>query len=630
MSKKILLIESDAHFAREMSSALEQKGFETRTTADGKEGLDLARDERPDAIVLCVELPKMSGYSICNKLKKDEALRSIPLVIISAEATQETFEQHKKLKTRAEDYLIKPFAPAELVNRIAALTGLPEPAADEEVVTLADVELESTGGFPLGGQRPEEEGFARGRAEAQPEHLMVPSSSAVPEEDEDLRLLDDAFENISSVGSSEDSGAASLSGEHVRRGEAASVRGPLGGDLPLAGDEISADLAPIVEADEGPTGSDERLGNEEDMALEALGSPGADEALVSTPFDEQPRPASAVRGATAQALRAAGIPLLETEPIRRGEVATTRGSLAGEPPAPAVAPPPDDRSGPRMEEAGFARRRAEAKPEQTMEEAGFARRRAEAKPEQTMEEAGFARRRAEAKPEQTMAPAPEVTRALEAKERELDASRREVAKQDAELRRLRERITEIEGRLGGAEEEIRKRDAELGSAKARLDGLSASAKRLEVDLQASREEARRASERSREMEGELAAARERAEEAERAVGDKAGEAAAALGKLEALEQELEGFRGELAAARTAVDEARSGVGQQTEELQRRVQELEAANAKNEERVVKAYQKIKGDEKLREKTRKALTIALQLLDEHGPSPEPEKDRALIRE
>ena len=98
MAKKILLIESDGAFAHEMSAAIEARGCAARVTADGKEGLDLARVDRPDLIVLCVELPKMSGYSVCNKLKKDDELRSIPLLIISAEATPETFDQHRKLK----------------------------------------------------------------------------------------------------------------------------------------------------------------------------------------------------------------------------------------------------------------------------------------------------------------------------------------------------------------------------------------------------------------------------------------------------------------------------------------------------------------------------------------------------
>ena len=90
---KILLIESDGAFAQETSAAIEARGVEVRVTADGKEALELARAEHPDLIVLCVELPKMSGYSVCNKLKKDDQLKAIPLVIMSGEATPETFEQ---------------------------------------------------------------------------------------------------------------------------------------------------------------------------------------------------------------------------------------------------------------------------------------------------------------------------------------------------------------------------------------------------------------------------------------------------------------------------------------------------------------------------------------------------------
>ena len=94
-------------------------------------------------MVLCVELPGLSGYSWCNRLKKDGTLKSIPLVITSSEATPETFDQHRKLKTRAEDYLLKPFQPETLVERVGALVGLPDASPeDEELVTLDDVELE--------------------------------------------------------------------------------------------------------------------------------------------------------------------------------------------------------------------------------------------------------------------------------------------------------------------------------------------------------------------------------------------------------------------------------------------------------------------------------------------------------
>jgi CheY-like chemotaxis protein len=121
----ILFIDAEQPFADQMVGSLKSKGFTVKLLDDGKDGLDYARDAKPDLIVLCVELPKMSGYSICNKLKKDNDLKGIPLIITSKEATPETFAQHKKLKTRAEDYLIKPFADGELVEKIGALIPLP-------------------------------------------------------------------------------------------------------------------------------------------------------------------------------------------------------------------------------------------------------------------------------------------------------------------------------------------------------------------------------------------------------------------------------------------------------------------------------------------------------------------------
>ncbi|MEI7705790.1 MAG: response regulator, partial [Deltaproteobacteria bacterium] len=105
MRKNVLLIESDPVLASALATTLSTRGFGVQTSPDGKEGFDLARVQRPDCIVLCVELPGLSGYSWCNKLKKDPDLRETPLVITSSEATPETFEQHRKLKTHAEDYL---------------------------------------------------------------------------------------------------------------------------------------------------------------------------------------------------------------------------------------------------------------------------------------------------------------------------------------------------------------------------------------------------------------------------------------------------------------------------------------------------------------------------------------------
>src|SRR5690606_33848581 len=66
---KVLIIESDAAVARALESSLADIGFEAHVTADGTEGLNLARTLAPQVIVLCVELSRVSGYSVCNKLK---------------------------------------------------------------------------------------------------------------------------------------------------------------------------------------------------------------------------------------------------------------------------------------------------------------------------------------------------------------------------------------------------------------------------------------------------------------------------------------------------------------------------------------------------------------------------------
>ncbi|MCA9555368.1 MAG: response regulator, partial [Myxococcales bacterium] len=116
MGSSVLIIDAEEDFANQLAQALQHQGADVQVTGDGKAGLDAARINIPQAIVLCVELPRMSGYSICAKVKKDPTLRGVPLVITSAEATQETFERHKMLKNRAEEYLKKPFEPQVLVE----------------------------------------------------------------------------------------------------------------------------------------------------------------------------------------------------------------------------------------------------------------------------------------------------------------------------------------------------------------------------------------------------------------------------------------------------------------------------------------------------------------------------------
>ncbi len=110
MPTKVLVFESDSAFAGELRDELGHLGCTTTVVDDGNVGLQQAASDKPDLILLSIELPRMNGFSVCNKLKKDPGLKDVPLIIMSSESSDETFEQHKKLRTRAEDYVHKPIA----------------------------------------------------------------------------------------------------------------------------------------------------------------------------------------------------------------------------------------------------------------------------------------------------------------------------------------------------------------------------------------------------------------------------------------------------------------------------------------------------------------------------------------
>src|SRR5262245_33050672 len=124
MSQRILVFENDAAFAQEVKTSFERLGASVQVAADGPTGLELAAGNRPDLILLTIELPGMNGFLVCKKIKKTTELENVPLIILSSEVDEETFEQHKKLRTRADDYIRKPIAFADLIERVKPLVPL--------------------------------------------------------------------------------------------------------------------------------------------------------------------------------------------------------------------------------------------------------------------------------------------------------------------------------------------------------------------------------------------------------------------------------------------------------------------------------------------------------------------------
>src|SRR5258706_6783548 len=121
---KVLVFEADSEFAGVLQDGLSRIGCQTTVVDDANVGLQAAASEKPELILLSIELPRMNGFSVCNKLKRDPTLKDVPLIIMSSESSDETFEQHRKLRTRAEDYVHKPIPFHELLARIQPLVTL--------------------------------------------------------------------------------------------------------------------------------------------------------------------------------------------------------------------------------------------------------------------------------------------------------------------------------------------------------------------------------------------------------------------------------------------------------------------------------------------------------------------------
>jgi DNA-binding response OmpR family regulator len=128
-----LAIEPDNDTANQIRRLLEPKGFQVETISNGDEAMEWGRTNKPAVIILSVE-PRKVGYSISNKLRRSPSLREVPLVMISSEETLATFEQHKKLKSRADEYLLKPLEETVFVSKVAGLVGLG--GGDDEIHEL--------------------------------------------------------------------------------------------------------------------------------------------------------------------------------------------------------------------------------------------------------------------------------------------------------------------------------------------------------------------------------------------------------------------------------------------------------------------------------------------------------------
>lgn len=193
--RSILCIEPDAGTVSEIRNALQPHGFRVESIPNGDQAMEWARIHGPTMIVLAVE-PRKVGYAICNKLKRSPNLRDTPLLLISSEETLATFHQHKKLKSRADEYLLKPLDLNELVTIVDRLVGLSAEQTESllgsaEEIELADDEIAEVS-LDDEALIEEDDGYLESSSPT-----VVPGDSttrpngAIPEESKSLQMLGD-------------------------------------------------------------------------------------------------------------------------------------------------------------------------------------------------------------------------------------------------------------------------------------------------------------------------------------------------------------------------------------------------------------------------------------------------------
>lgn len=134
--KRILIIEDDKAIAELERDYLEINGFEVEIAADGDMGLKLASSKNLTLILLDLMLPRINGFELCREIRKKT---EIPILMVTAK--KESIDKIRGLGLGADDYIVKPFDPAELVARVNAhlsrydrLTSLDKPASREDII----------------------------------------------------------------------------------------------------------------------------------------------------------------------------------------------------------------------------------------------------------------------------------------------------------------------------------------------------------------------------------------------------------------------------------------------------------------------------------------------------------------
>lgn len=118
----ILVIDDEVHIIKIIEYKLRGAGYTVISARDGLEGVEKAKTERPDLILLDIMMPRMDGFQALEALKKDPETEGIPVLMLTVKGREG--DRQKGLQMGVVDYMIKPFSPNHLLNRVNAVLGV--------------------------------------------------------------------------------------------------------------------------------------------------------------------------------------------------------------------------------------------------------------------------------------------------------------------------------------------------------------------------------------------------------------------------------------------------------------------------------------------------------------------------
>ena len=139
MSALVLIVEDEPAQVEVLRYNLEKNGYRTSVAHVGEEALMLAEEEEPDLVILDWMLPDISGIEICRRLKSQPKTRSLPVIMLTARGEED--DRIRGLESGADDYVVKPYSPAEMMARTALLRRS-HPELADEVLHYSDIRMD--------------------------------------------------------------------------------------------------------------------------------------------------------------------------------------------------------------------------------------------------------------------------------------------------------------------------------------------------------------------------------------------------------------------------------------------------------------------------------------------------------